>query len=193
MDEQTKGETLIMEFIVIARKLENGIVQYGYDAYGDGCRKIASDLLEKYNTPESVEELFSEKGITELGKTDAEPETENCRQNLLSFSSSEDGVLGWFVDSIFFYDSDNVWYFIVAGHDRLRIKIPLEYVLLHPDAVISDSEERKILSERLISHILGVYHYTDPQFALFLSEKFPEGVELIRREVRQSDNPAFSY
>ena len=60
MDEQTKGETLIMEFIVIARKLENGIVQYGYDAYGDGCRKIASDLLEKYNTPESVEELFSD-------------------------------------------------------------------------------------------------------------------------------------
>ena len=75
-----------MEFIVIARKLENGIVQYGYDAYGDGCRKIASDLLEKYNTPESVEELFSEKGITELGKTDAEPETENCRQNLLELS-----------------------------------------------------------------------------------------------------------
>ena len=50
-----------MEFIVIARKLENGIVQYGYDAYGDGSRKIASDLLEKYNTPESVEELFSER------------------------------------------------------------------------------------------------------------------------------------
>ena len=193
MDEQTKGETLIMEFIVIARKLENGIVQYGYDAYGDGCRKIASELLEKYNTLESVEELFSEKGITALGKTDAESQTEYSRRNSLSFSGSEDGMLGWFVDSLFFYDSDNVWYFIVAGHDRLRIKIPLEYVLLHPDAVISDSEERKILSERLISHILGAYHYTDPQFALLLSEKFPEGVESIRREVRQSDNPAFSY
>ena len=190
MDEQTKGETLIMEFIVIARKLENGIVQYGYDAYGDGCRKIASELLEKYNTPESVEELFSEKGITALGKTDAESQTEYSRRNSLSFSGSEDGMLGWFVDSLFFYDSDNVWYFIVAGHDRLRIKIPLEYVLLHPDAVISDSEERKILSERLISHILGAYHYTDPQFALLLSEKFPEGVESIRREVRQADNPA---
>ena len=51
MDEQTKGETLIMEFILIARKLQSGIVQYVHDAYGEGCLKIASELLEKYNTP----------------------------------------------------------------------------------------------------------------------------------------------
>lgn len=184
-----------MEFILIARKLQSGIVQYVHDAYGEECLKIASELLEKYNTPESVEALFSGKAISALGKTDAEFKTENCRQNPLSFSSSEDRVLGWFVDSLFFYDSDNVWYFIAAGHDSLRIKMPLGYVLSHPDVVISDSEERKILSERLISHILGAYHYTDPQFASLLSEKFTEGVELIRREVRQADNPAqwFSY
>ena len=184
-----------MEFILIARKLQSGIVQYVHDAYGEGCLKIASELLEKYNTPESVEALFSGKALSALGKTDAEFKTENCRQNPLSFSCSEDRVLGWFVDSLFFYDSDNVWYFIAAGHDSLRIKMPLGYVLSHPDVVISDSEERKILSERLISHILGAYHYTDPQFASLLSEKFTEGVELIRREVRQADNPAqwFSY
>ncbi len=111
-----------MEFILIARKLQSGIVQYVHDAYGEGCLKIASELLEKYNTPESVEALFSGKALSALGKTDAEFKTENCRQNPLSFSSSEDRVLGWFVDSLFFYDSDNVWYFIAAGHDSLRIK-----------------------------------------------------------------------
>lgn len=82
-----------MEFILIARKLQ-----------------------EKYSTPESVETLFSGKALSALGKTDAEFETEYCRQNPLSFSCSEDRVLGWFVDSLFFYDSDNVWYFIVAGY-----------------------------------------------------------------------------
>ena len=55
-----------MEFILIARKLQ-----------------------EKYSTPESVETLFSGKALSALGKTDAEFETEYCRQNPLSFSCSE--------------------------------------------------------------------------------------------------------
>ncbi len=159
---------------IIARRLDNNYVQYGWSGNGGYFKMIAFKLLEWYQDPEDVEYLF------ELGQT-----------KLIGKRGSENGGYGWFytheltgepfwlgrtersifskiafIDYGYFYDLDHKWYYVVPG--PFRIKMPLELVEQNLDENDFEFDFIRSVVDKVLRYILNEYREEDPEFRQYM-------------------------
>lgn len=123
---------------IIARRLSDQYVQHGWSGNGGCFKSVGAKLLLWYNTPDMVEYLF---GLGQL-RSLWDPYSENTSQ---VFRTTPDNYPHWvspserwifskiaFIDYGYFYDADQVWYYVNPG--PFRIKLPLTLIAANLDA-----------------------------------------------------------
>lgn len=189
---------------IIARRLKDGHVQYGWSGNGGYFRSVGVKLLAWYDTPEMVEYLFS------LGELELlyEPHSESTSRMIRNRPTGIPHNLGLtereifsrivFIDYGYFYDLDGQWYEVFPG--RFRIKIPLEEVgLFLLDQ--GDSYEytlKNMLEARVLQEIAGHWFEEDPAFrSIALEHDFdPKSVLEIAEKTlnsRGAENDPYIY
>lgn len=159
---------------IIARRLSERYVQYGWGGNGGVYFPMGEILLEYYEDPDTVEYLFGLGQLSHLW----EPHSEKTGS---VFSNRPTGQPHWvgrsereifsqiaFTDVGYFYDSDRTWYYIVPG--PFRIKLPLSLVGANLDKdrrefIFLDGVELEVLNK------VAQMCRTDPTIGERLAEK----------------------
>lgn len=117
---------------IIARRLSDQYVQYGWDGNGGVYFPMGEILLESYDAPDTVKYLFNLGQLAHVWYPHSE-ETGSVFANRPTgqphwVGQSEREIFSQiaFVDVGYFYDSDHTWYYMVPG--PFRIKLPLSLV-----------------------------------------------------------------
>lgn len=153
---------------VMARRLaDRKSIQYGWSGNGGYFSNVGSRLLCWYNDPEKIDYLFSLGQLGLIGK----PGSENGGEAWI-LTHQPDGTPHWtastermmfsqiaFIDYGYFYDADNVWYYVVPG--PFRIKIPLEYIEAHLDDDDREFKTLERIERRLLKYIFEDYAKND--------------------------------
>lgn len=128
---------------VIARRLKNGLVQYGWSS---GSREeIGRRLMRFYRSPERIDGLF------ELGKARL------CRSEQDIFCRKKEAV------NAFFCEADGSWYDVYRG--PFHIKVPLELILCGMDQKGCKAVDcLGVLEKGLIEYMLLEYLIRDEIF-----------------------------
>ena len=124
---------------IIARRLSDKYVQYGWSGNGVSFRSVGAKLLTWYDTPEMVEYLFGLGQLRQLGEPYSEEHTSDI------FRTERNGTPHWvgsseqqifskiaFVDYGYFYDADQIWYYVTTG--PFRLKLPLTLIGVNLDS-----------------------------------------------------------
>ncbi len=179
---------------VIARRLRDGHVQYGWGG-GAGYFDFAGRrLLQWYDTPDKVEYLFSLGQVSRLGIPGSENggfiimETHDITGTPHYLGLSEQEIFSKirFVDYGYFYDLDNRWYYIT--NRPIHLKLPLE---LLPSKLDDRGYEHSYLLETehtLFHHIFNKYMMENPTFATLLHEH-NETKDSISELLTQTNHP----
>lgn len=157
---------------IIARRLPDGRVQYGWSGNGGYCRTVGVPLLKWYNTPEMVDYLF---GLGQLSCL-AAPLTGEYEWDEIwhttpigrphFWADSEQGIYRGiaYVDYAYFYDVDQRWYYL--DYRYFNIKIPLESVWQYL-ARTGEHLELKFfwkIHAHVFSHVMGTLYEQDEGF-----------------------------
>lgn len=162
---------------IIARRLADGHVQYGWSGNGGYFTNTGLRLLYWYQAPEDVEYLF------ELGQT-----------RLIGQVGSERGGYSWyethqltgegfwlgrteciifsriaFVDYGYFYDLDHKWYYIIPG--PFRVKLSLELIANKIDENGYEFDYLRKVEVKIANYMFNEYKEKDFEFKNFLEEK----------------------
>ena len=175
---------------IIARRLEGGkYVQYGWSGNGGYFKAVGYRLLEYYNDPDKVEYLFGLGQLRLVGKPGSERGGESLM--MTTHMTGEPHYLGKtereifsqiaFIDYGYFYDTDNVWYYVIPG--PFRIKVPLEYIYNNVDDRGYEFDERNRIEEKLLRYILGDYCKENEEFASLIGVNYSQGAQTILEEV----------
>lgn len=120
---------------IIARRLSENYVQYGWSGNGGYFSAVGARLLYWYDNPAIVDYLFG------LGQLELlwEPYTEEDNRILRMRPTGEPHWVDHserdifsriaFIDYGYLYDSDNRWYYVTP--DPFRLKMPLEFIENH--------------------------------------------------------------
>lgn len=160
---------------IIARRLSDGHVQYGWSGNGGYFKARGQMLLDYYTDPEVVEYLF---GLGQL-RSLWEPGSENISGRVFktvrtgtphNLGTTEREIFSkiMFIDYGYFYDLDSKWYYIVPG--PLRIKMPLALVAHNLD---ERGYEFKFIDEVVIAvekHLLGKRYQEDRAYRAYLED-----------------------
>lgn len=162
---------------IIARRLEDGHVQYGWSGNGGYFDNVGQRLLLWYQKPEDVEYLF-ELGQTKLiGKKGSENggcswyETHALTGEGFWLSNTERRIFSkiMFIDYGYFYDLDHKWYYIIPG--PFRIKMPLELIANHLDERDYEFAYLKEIQDQVLQYIFTDYLEKDADFKKYLEEE----------------------
>ena len=132
---------------IIARRLADGSIQYGWSGNG-GTLDIRGEILDcYYDTPELVDYLFS-LGQMELIAAPHSEETDFWYRNRPTGSphwvvQSENEIFDRFVfiDYIYFYETgEDKWYFIFPS--KFAVKVPLSWCVSYMDSYTPDGERK---------------------------------------------------
>ncbi len=183
---------------IIARRLEGGTrVQYGWSGNGGYYRSVGNRLLCYYDEPELVEYLFSLGQMRYIGKPYSEKGGESIfytnemsgEPHYLGKSEREIFSRIAFVDYGYFYDLDNEWYYIIPG--PFRIKIKMGYIHYHLDDRGYEFAELINIQKKAAEYILNNYYSDDVDFQSIIKEKYPDGIDGIRKDIMDADNPCY--
>lgn len=160
---------------VIARRLGNGQVQYGWSGNGGTFPYLGHRLLYWYDSPEMVGYLFSLGQLRHL----YEPHSEGKNCFARTIPTGEPHWLGTtereifsqlaFVDVGYFYDTDDQWYYVVPGPFRIKIPLMLVYNsvdLESPDG-FPEAELMEDIDKQIIRRIMA-YYEEDEEFRAYL-------------------------
>ena len=181
---------------IIARRIEGKKrVQYGWSGNSGYYNNTGVRLLSCYDDPELVEYLFGLGQMSLIGKPKSELGGESWfYTHMLSkiphwLGKSEREIFSKiaFVDYGYFYDLDNIWYYIIPG--PFRIKIPLMYIDQHLDENKYEFDERARINRLVAEYILGEYFDSDDELQSLINSKYPNGIDKIRKAVSSSDFP----
>lgn len=162
---------------VIARRMKDGCVQYGWSGNGGYFKNVGGRLLLWYDDLDRVEYLF---GLGQLGLIGA-PGSENGGFSWMMthdltgrphyFGANEDEIFSKiaFVDYAYFYDVDDKWYYIVPH--CFNIKMPLQLVVHHLDERNYEFDFIQDIERQILEYILGQYREEHQEFKTFLEEK----------------------
>lgn len=163
---------------VIARRMGNGQVQYGWSGNGGTFPFTGLRLLYWYDDPEMVEYLF---GLGQLRHL-YEPHSEETDHWMRTYPTGEPHWLGSsereifsqiaFIDVGYFYDLDNRWYYVSPGPFRIKIPLELVYNSVDPESQ-SGFPEGELLADidrRVIQKIMERYE-EDEAFRSYLKDK----------------------
>jgi len=157
---------------IIARRLRDGHVQYGWSGNGGYYKMLGSRILYWYDKgdDELIEYLFGLGQFRFLGKPGSEKGGEKWHEthaladipHYLGTSEREIFSKIVFIDYGYFYDLDHKWYYIVPG--PFRIKMPLALIDNNLD---EDNFEFSFLIElqkSILHHMFYVYVREDKLF-----------------------------
>lgn len=157
---------------IIARRLADGHVQYGWSGNGGYYRRVGEALLTWYNTPEMVEYLFS-LGQLKLLTYPPTPEYEQ-HWFIHTTPTGEPHYLGTseveifgriaFVDYGYFYDIDQRWYAVYPS--SFCVKIPLEEVKKYIERTGERNETKffKEIQAHILLKITDEWYENDTEF-----------------------------
>lgn len=161
---------------IIARRLSDKYIQYGWSGNGGYFRNTGNTLLCCYDDPNSVEYLFGLGQVSSLW----EPHSEETGR---VFRTRPTGKAHWvgdserwmfskiaFIDYGYFYDSDNTWYYVMPG--PFRIKMPL--ALVAQNLSEESGYEFEFLTDvehMVIDQIVNHWYKTDEGFRAYLLKK----------------------
>lgn len=138
---------------IIARRLSDQYVQYGWSGNGGYFKSVGARLLAWYNDSDSVEYLFGLGQLRHLWKPHSETDSSIIRTDPADIphwvSPSEQWIFSKiaFIDYGYFYDADHTWYYVKPG--PFRIKLPAALVEANLD---EDDLEFSFLEK--VSHLI---------------------------------------
>ena len=167
---------------IIARRHENGMVEYGWSGNGGYFNNTGARLLEWYNdkNEEIIDNLFSLGQLKFIGKPGSE-----YGGYTLFYSHKRTGEPHWlgktereifskiaFIDYGYFYDLDKQWYYIIPG--PFRIKIPLELIENNLDENGYEFTFREEIEKLVMDEILLKYPLKHDEFKKLLNNQEKE-------------------
>lgn len=174
---------------IVARRLQSGKVLYGYFGNGGYFRSRGDLLLEWYNTPEMVDYLFSLGQLSLLSYPHSEDTTDpkewfiNKPTGEKHHESDTERLIFskiMFIDYGYFYDTDNIWYYIIPG--PFRIKIPLFHIkakLLETEAE-DEFDYLRQLEYDIFMYMFNEYYDNHSDFRDYLRENgFSDKTDII--------------
>ena len=155
---------------IIARRLADGHVQYGWSGNGGYFSMVGIRLLLWYQESENVEYLFSLGQTSLIGKIGSEKggfnwyETHCPTGEAFWLDNTERKIFSRiaFIDYGYFYDLDHKWYYIIPG--PFRVKIPLELIENNLDERGYEFKYKREIAARIVRFILNDYKKENPVF-----------------------------
>ncbi len=187
---------------IIARRIPGGYVQYGWSGNGGYCKNVGYRLLLWYTEPEMVEQLFELGQTTLIGKPGSEKGgekwhlTHRLTGEPFWLAKTERSIFSKiaFIDYGYFYDSDNIWYYVIPG--PFRIKIPLEHIADNVDEKNFEFDYCDEIEKQLITYIFGEFLDASDDFLRFLSDNisfkddsFSETISEIKNDILSNKYP----
>ncbi|MBC5651094.1 hypothetical protein [Blautia segnis] len=180
---------------IIARRLADGHVQYGWSGNGGYFSMVGIRLLLWYQEPENVEYLFSLGQTSLIGKIGSEKGGSNWYETHCPtgepfwLDNTERMIFSriMFIDYGYFYDLDHKWYYTIPG--PFRIKIPLELIENNLDERDYEFKYECEVEARIARFILNDYKKTDPIFEEFIHTKGYTS-EVILANISENDTPS---
>ncbi len=182
---------------IIARRLTDGHVQYGWSGNGGYFRNVGLRLLAWYDNPEKVEYLFGLGELRLIGKPGSEnggsawylTNEPTGRPHTLGRTEREIFSQIAFIDYGYFYDIDHQWYYVEPG--PFRIKLPLAHIYY----ATNEGEEFEFdylqkVKKEIAQYMLGAYLAEDAVFAELLKDKKINPEELLA-ELLGEDYPLY--
>lgn len=162
---------------IMARRLKDGHVQYGWSGNGGYCKNTGVRLLMWYKKPEDVEYLFSLGQTRLIGQKGSEKggyiryETHGLTGEGFWLDTTERRIFSkiLFSDYGYFYDIDEKWYYIIP--EPFRIKISLEYIYENLDEKGYEFDYLKTLQDRILKYILFEYTEKNCEFKEYLEKR----------------------
>lgn len=179
---------------IIARRLLDGNVQYGWSGNGGYFDSVGRILLEKYTEPEVVEYLFGLGEVSHLGNpySESDDNLPYIRRTHLtgvphSLGTTERIIFSKiaFIDYGYFYDIDNQWYYVIPG--PFRIKVPLKLIENNLDERDYEFDFRDQLENLIVNYILD--NPTEPVNTLIKEHNTSNGE--ILTELSKDDYPVY--
>lgn len=162
---------------IIARRLKDGHVQYGWSGNGGYFNTVGIRLFLWYKKPEDVEYLF-ELGQTRLiGQKGSENggfsrfESHDLTGEPFWLGTTERSIFSkiMFIDHGYFYDLDNQWYYIIPG--PFRIKVPLLLIGRNLDDRNYEFDYLDKIEDQVLRYILDEYRNTDQEFKEYMEKE----------------------
>lgn len=155
---------------IIARRLQDGHIQFGWSGNSGYFRSVGVVLLTDYNTPEKVEYLFGLGQLSSIWHPKTELTNDEIRTKPTGkphyLTDSEEKIFRQilFVDYAYFYDADQTWYYINPGF--FTTKIRLEDVWHYIEQTGNQFEFTFIhqIEGCILREILGSWYSKDPGF-----------------------------
>ncbi len=161
---------------IIARRLENGDVQYGWSGNGGYFEWVGKRLLSWYQNPEDVEYLFGLGQTRLIGKKGSEHggchwlETHDLTGERFWLSNTERSIFSKiaFIDYGYFYDLDHKWYYVVPG--PFRIKIPLEMIAYNLNEEGYEFDFLQEIEDKALRSLFSNYNEMNSEFVEYMEE-----------------------
>ena len=190
---------------IIARRLKNGNVEYGWSGNGGYYSSVGIRLLAWYDNPADVDYLFGLGQTRLIGKKGSENGgfpaylTHSPIGKEFWIGETEQDIFNEIMtDYTYFYDLDNEWYYITRG--PFQIKIPLGLINNNLDenndefkyilnegydwkTVVEDIiEDDKLLIMNLYSKYKAIYQYFDDWIVIKTDENYEDITEIIAKK-----------
>lgn len=183
---------------VIARRLSTNYVQYGWSGNGGYFSNVGARLLQWYDDPSLVDYLFGLGQLKMLGKPGSEKGGESWFDTHMPTGeqhwedSSERSIFSKiaYVDYGYFYDSDNIWYYVGSG--PFRIKIPLWYIAKHLDKSGDEFEERSRVTKKVLEYFLMKFVPADTELKE-IADSYEKPYDEIIKQVIEADYPDYVF
>ena len=179
---------------VIARRRQDGSVQYGWSGNGGYFSTVGRRLLAWYNDPDMVEYLFGLGQMAELG-----PPFSERKKPYPSFRTIQTGEKHWITDSErgifskilfadygYLYDLDECWYYVAPG--PLSMKIPLKLIGNNLDNWGMEYSYLEKIEAMIADQIIRTYPEKDPAFAELLNGY---DIEEIIKMMNETERPVY--
>ena len=173
---------------IIARRLGDGHVQYGWSGNGGYYSMVGARLLDWYQDPKDVEYLFSLGQTGLIGRKGSEHggysffESHRLTGEAFWLGDTERLIFSKiaFIDYGYFYDLDKKWYYVIPG--PFRIKMPLELVGNHLDENGYEMHFREDIADMVLKYIFDEYRDTHSDFNDFI-EKEKYDMETVYKDI----------
>lgn len=172
---------------VMARRLADGRVQYGWSGNGGYFASTGIRLLYWYTESADVDYLFGLGQTGLIGTPGSEKGGESAffthrlTGEPCDFGTSEQDIFSklMFVDYAYFYDIDHNWYYISPS--VLRIKIPIELIQRNWSEKTDEFAYLRELRKGLLRYMLLDYPKENLEFAAYLSEHGFDPEEVLKQ------------
>lgn len=176
---------------IIARRLADGHVQYGWSGNGGYFKSVGARLLLWYQDQENVEYLFGLGQTSLIGAPGSEHggfpfmQTHSLMGKGFWLDYTEQSIFSKiaFIDYAYFFDVDYKWYYIIPG--PFSIKIPLTLIAQNLDEQGYEFEYLRSVQNDVLVYIFGEYRENDTEFAGFLDQE-GYSIEDVKKNIREN-------